>query len=79
MSHIEKDPAMRSELAKALLDTVLKMTFEDNYIHADLHSGNIIVRGILKDGESGSGSGSGGVRGSSEKEELGLSIIDTGK
>ena len=65
MKAIESDHQVRSGLAQVLLDAILKMTFEDNYIHADLHSGNIIVRG-LRNGNVGE---SGGIT---------LSLIDTG-
>lgn len=33
-----------SYLAELGLDIILKMIFEDNFIHADLHAGNILVR-----------------------------------
>ena len=39
-----KDDATRHALARAGLDTMLKMVFEDNFIHADLHMGNVIVK-----------------------------------
>ena len=38
------DEATRHALAQAGLDCMLKMIFEDNFIHADLHMGNIIVK-----------------------------------
>lgn len=69
MPAIEGNSAVRSRLAQALLDTILKMTFEDNYIHADLHSGNIIVRGLPQSHEHAE---------AQSKGSLGLSLIDTG-
>ena len=54
MEVLNSDPSACSSLAKVLLDAILKMTFDNFYIHADLHSGNIIVRG-LGDGRTGTG------------------------
>ena len=68
MPVIEGDTEARSRLAKVLLDSILKMTFEDNYMHADLHSGNIIVRGLHTQ-EQGQGQGQG---------KFGISMIDAG-
>jgi len=36
------------EIAKLGLDIILKMLFEDNFIHADLHGGNILVQNYPK-------------------------------
>ena len=44
------------------------MTFEDNYIHADLHSGNIIVRGLPQSHEHAE----------AQNKARPLSLIDTG-
>ena len=33
---------LRRQLAKRLFDTSLKMFLRDNFIHADLHAGNIM-------------------------------------
>lgn len=38
------DPVLRRDIALRCLDVILKMVFEDNFIHADLHPGNIIFR-----------------------------------
>tara|TARA_B110000090_G_C13052927_1_gene320274 strand:- start:22 stop:525 length:504 start_codon:yes stop_codon:yes gene_type:complete len=40
----DSDEALNERIAKLGLHAILKMIFEDNYIHADLHAGNIIVR-----------------------------------
>ena len=40
------DPFTKKKLAILGLDAILKMTFLDNFIHADLHPGNIIVRNL---------------------------------
>jgi aarF domain-containing kinase len=37
------DTATRKELARKGLRAFLKMLFEDNFVHADLHPGNILV------------------------------------
>lgn len=36
------DPATQKKIAQVGFDSILKMIFTDNYIHADLHPGNII-------------------------------------
>jgi aarF domain-containing kinase len=38
------DPITKKKLAMLGLDAILKMTFLDNFIHADLHPGNLIIR-----------------------------------
>lgn len=40
------DPFIKKKLAILGLDAILKMTFLDNFIHADLHPGNLIVRNL---------------------------------
>lgn len=45
------DAPTRHQLATLGLDTILKMVFQDNFIHADMHMGNIIV---LRDVEANS-------------------------
>ena len=42
--HLNDDISSRKLLAKLGLNAVLKMVFEDNFVHADLHPGNIIVQ-----------------------------------
>jgi aarF domain-containing kinase len=71
MPVIEGNAGVRQQLTQVLLDTILKMTFEDNYIHADLHSGNIMVSGL--DSSSGSNNNN-----NNSAKSLGISIIDTG-
>jgi len=42
----------RNEVAKKLLDTYLKQIFEDGFVHADPHPGNLFVTPLGADGES---------------------------
>jgi predicted unusual protein kinase regulating ubiquinone biosynthesis (AarF/ABC1/UbiB family) len=42
----------RSDVAKKLLDTYLKQIFEDGFVHADPHPGNLFVTPLGADGES---------------------------
>lgn len=44
MDSMDEDVKQRHKLALLGLNAILKMVFEDNFIHADLHPGNIIVR-----------------------------------
>jgi predicted unusual protein kinase regulating ubiquinone biosynthesis (AarF/ABC1/UbiB family) len=71
---------LRQRLAKRLFDTSLKMFLRDNFIHADLHAGNIMFstprgRGDAS-GSSGSGLGvsAGGMSSGSES----LTLLDAG-
>ncbi|KYO36510.1 hypothetical protein Y1Q_0024234 [Alligator mississippiensis] len=43
--HTEVDPELRQRIAKMGMDMLLKMVFVDNFVHADLHPGNILVQG----------------------------------
>jgi aarF domain-containing kinase len=41
---LERDKPTKSKLANICLEVLLKMVFEDNFVHGDLHGGNILVR-----------------------------------
>uniref|UniRef100_A0A672UHH6 AarF domain containing kinase 2 n=1 Tax=Strigops habroptila TaxID=2489341 RepID=A0A672UHH6_STRHB len=43
--HAEIATELRQRLAKMGMDMLLKMVFVDNFVHADLHPGNILVQG----------------------------------
>ncbi|KAM8820012.1 putative aarF domain-containing protein kinase 2 [Eudromia elegans] len=43
--HAEIAPELRQRLARMGMDMLLKMVFVDNFVHADLHPGNILVQG----------------------------------
>ncbi|XP_061438237.1 uncharacterized aarF domain-containing protein kinase 2, partial [Rhineura floridana] len=43
--HTEAAMELRQKLAKMGVDMLLKMVFVDNFVHADLHPGNILVQG----------------------------------
>lgn len=45
----ERNPELQEKVGKLCLDAFLKMLFKDNFIHADLHPGNIHVR-VQKEG-----------------------------
>ena len=49
---ITKAGIERGDVAKKLLDTYLKQIFEDGFVHADPHPGNLFVTPIDADGES---------------------------
>ncbi|XP_062990588.1 uncharacterized aarF domain-containing protein kinase 2 [Elgaria multicarinata webbii] len=43
--HTEATMELRRKIAKMGMDMLLKMVFVDNFVHADLHPGNILVQG----------------------------------
>lgn len=45
-SDSEDDNGIRKILAQMGVDVLLKMVFVDNFVHADLHPGNILVQGM---------------------------------
>ncbi len=51
-SEITKAGIDRGEVAKKLLDTYLKQIFEDGFVHADPHPGNLFVTPLGADDES---------------------------
>ena len=67
------DDHTRHALATAGVNVMLKMIFEDNFVHADLHSGNIIVRNLRTNEQEAE---TGVVR--REGEGLVVSMIDAG-
>ncbi|XP_010206445.2 uncharacterized aarF domain-containing protein kinase 2 [Colius striatus] len=50
--HAEIATELRQRLAKMGMDMLLKMVFVDNFVHADLHPGNILVQGTAHTGRS---------------------------
>ncbi|XP_027599642.2 uncharacterized aarF domain-containing protein kinase 2 [Pipra filicauda] len=46
--HAEIATELRQRLAKMGMDMLLKMIFVDNFVHADLHPGNILVQGTAR-------------------------------
>ncbi|XP_035424460.1 uncharacterized aarF domain-containing protein kinase 2 [Cygnus atratus] len=46
--HAEVATELRQRLAKMGMDMLLKMVFVDNFVHADLHPGNILVQGTAQ-------------------------------
>ncbi len=51
-AEITKAGIERGDVAKKLLDTYLKQIFEDSFVHADPHPGNLFVTPLGADGES---------------------------
>nr|XP_008169346.1 uncharacterized aarF domain-containing protein kinase 2 isoform X4 [Chrysemys picta bellii] len=43
--HVDISSELRKRLAKMGIDMLLKMVFVDNFVHGDLHPGNILVQG----------------------------------
>ena len=41
--HTDGDTPMKRKLARIGVDAFLKMCFQDNFVHGDLHPGNILV------------------------------------
>jgi predicted unusual protein kinase regulating ubiquinone biosynthesis (AarF/ABC1/UbiB family) len=51
-AEITKAGINRGDVANKLLDTYLKQIFEDSFVHADPHPGNLFVTPLEADGES---------------------------
>ena len=51
-AEITKAGIERGDVAKKLLDTYLKQIFEDGFVHADPHPGNLFVTPLGADGDS---------------------------
>ncbi|KAL7982300.1 hypothetical protein Chor_009898 [Crotalus horridus] len=49
--HIDTKMELRQKIAKMGMDMLLKMVFVDNFVHADLHPGNILVQGAEQFGD----------------------------
>ena len=67
------DASTLHALATAGVDVMLKMIFEDNFIHADLHSGNIIVKNMRTSAQENAHSST-----KREGEGLCVSMVDAG-
>ncbi|XP_038011642.1 uncharacterized aarF domain-containing protein kinase 2 [Motacilla alba alba] len=50
--HVEIGTELRQRLARMGMDMLLKMIFVDNFVHADLHPGNILVQGTARLGSA---------------------------
>ncbi|KAL9853656.1 putative aarF domain-containing protein kinase 2 isoform 4-T4 [Geothlypis trichas] len=46
--HVGTGTELRQRLARMGMDMLLKMIFIDNFVHADLHPGNILVQGTAR-------------------------------
>ena len=69
--------ARDAELARRGLDAFFTMVLKHNFVHADLHPGNILVAPPPSSGGSGGSGGSGEGRGA-EEAPLGVSFVDAG-
>jgi aarF domain-containing kinase len=71
------DKQSKHDVAMVGLNAILKMVFEDNFVHADLHSGNIICRELEE--ETGAQSFLQSIsQNANAKRRYELSMIDAG-